>query len=279
MSTPLITVCIVNYNSADFILNTLSCLEKITKNSYKVIIRDNNSKIKDYNKLKKHSQKYSNVQIYRVENFNYIGSMAHGIAINDLLNKIGTKYGVIFDADCTFLMKNWDELLINEINSEYPIIGTPASYNTGDVRTSDFPLMYGILFDNSVMKEINLDFRPTQNGEKFRDVGYEIRDKLKEHGYKGKILGSRSTRFDKSGPFGKFICAEYYLNGHEIVFGSHFGRGSNLGKGKYLSPQSKKRRRYSLPIIGDFLLKQRGKKERKKWIKVCEDIVKSQLNL
>ena len=105
MSTPLITVCIVNYNSADFILNTLNCLEKITKNSYKVIIRDNNSKLKDYNKLKKNSQKYPYVDIYRIENFNYTGSIAHGIAINDLIHKINTKYGVILDADFTFLYK------------------------------------------------------------------------------------------------------------------------------------------------------------------------------
>jgi GT2 family glycosyltransferase len=87
----LITVCIVNYNSSDFILNTLYCLKNITKNSYKVIIRDNNSILKDFLNLKKKIRNYSNVELYRVDNFNYRGSLAHGIAINDLIKKIDTK--------------------------------------------------------------------------------------------------------------------------------------------------------------------------------------------
>ena len=96
-----------------------------------------------------------------------------------------------------------------------------------------FILMYGVLFVSAIMKEINIDFRPKKIGEKFRDVGYEIRDKLIEHNYKGKILEQRNTRFNKFGPFGNFICTEYYLNGHETVFGCHFARGSSLGRGKY----------------------------------------------
>ena len=274
MGLPLITICTVNYNSAKFVLNTLYCLERITKNDYKVIIRDNNSKFKDYKILKKNSQNFTNVFLYRIENFNYTGSIAHGIAVNDLINRIDTKYGVILDADCTFLLKNWDELLIKELDAEHPIIGTPATYNTGPKRTSDFPLMYGILFDSAVMKEINVDFRPDKKGQKVMDTGYKIRDKLIEHGYKSKIFEGRSTRINKSGPFRRFICAEYYLNGHNSVFGSHFGRGSSLGKGKFLSKN--KKIKYLLPIIGNFLLKQRGKRERKNWIKLCMEIVRSQ---
>jgi len=49
----LITIRIVNFNSYDFILNTLNCLKKITNNKYKVIIRENNSKIEDYLNLEK----------------------------------------------------------------------------------------------------------------------------------------------------------------------------------------------------------------------------------
>ncbi len=173
-------------------------------------------------------------------------------------------------------MKNWDELLIKKLTAECPIIGTPASYNRGQKNSSDFPLVYGALFDYTIMKEINVDFRPKKKGEKFSDTGYEIRDKLIEHGYKGKILEQQNTRFNKTGPFGRFICAEYYLNRHETVFGSHFGRGSSLGKAKFLSFNKKKK--YLLPIIGNFLLKRRGKREKKNWIKVCKEIVSNQIS-
>ncbi len=63
----LIAICISFYNDDNFILNTLYCLQKITKNKYKVIIRDNSSKLKNYVKLKKEIEKYPNVELYRVE--------------------------------------------------------------------------------------------------------------------------------------------------------------------------------------------------------------------
>ena len=271
MNNDLLTICIVNYNSADFILNTLYCLEKITKNKYKVIIRDNNSKIKDFKKLKRETQNYSNVFLYRINDFTYTGSIAHGIALNDLLNRIDSSYGVILDADCTFLYKDWDEVLINRINNEYPVIGTPASYTEGEKRSGDFPLMYGILFITKVLKEFNIDFRPKHEGV-YKDTGYTLKDYLIEHNYKGKILEEKNTRFIKSGPFSKIICVEYYLEGHEKIFACHFGRGSSLGRGKYLSGK-KKSSFYFIPIIGNFLLKLKGKREKKLWIKICKEIV------
>ena len=83
----------------------LYCLKKTTKNTYKVIIRDNNSKKKDYKNLKENIKKCPNVNLYRVENFNLHGSEAHSVAINDLITKIDTKFGVLLDADFTFLYK------------------------------------------------------------------------------------------------------------------------------------------------------------------------------
>ena len=47
-----IPIYIVNYNSSKLILNTLFCLDKITKNQYKSIIRYPNSELKDFQNLK-----------------------------------------------------------------------------------------------------------------------------------------------------------------------------------------------------------------------------------
>ncbi|MGQ4876430.1 MAG: glycosyltransferase [Promethearchaeia archaeon] len=267
----IITICIVNYNSADFIINTLYCLEKITKNPYKIIIRDNNSKFKDFKKLKKAVLNYKNVFLYRIENFRYIGSKAHGIAINDLVKRIDTPYGVILDADCTFLYKNWDEILINELSENTPIIGTQAPIGYGSKKYTDFPLMFAVLFDTNILKKLNIDFKPSDDMIT-KDTGYQMREAYLKAGYKGKLLIFKNTRDYKKGPFKDILCGEYYLNGKEHIFASHFSRGSTLGKAKYL--KTKIGRIINLiPIIGDYLLKLKGKREKKKWIKTCKQIV------
>jgi len=263
-----ITICIVNFNSSEFVLNTLYCLDKITKNSYKLIIRDNNSRLHDFLNLKKKIQNRSNVELYRVENFTHLGSIAHGHAINDLLKKINSKYGVILDADCTFLIKNWDEILINEINDEYPIIGTQAP--SLSEKPNDFPLMYAIMFDVGILKKLNINFMP-ENIKEFKDTGHELRKKYIGNGYKSKLITDRNTRVYKSGPFKDLICAEYYLDGYNNIFASHFGRGSTLGKNKYLN--TRKRFIYTLPFVGSRLLELKGKREKKKWLKICKRIV------
>lgn len=266
----LITVCIVNYNSSAFIINTLYCLKKLTKCEYKVIIRDNNSKIKDFLNLKKNIRKISNVQLYRVENFDYKGSLAHGTALNDLIDKIDTKYGVILDADCTFLYKNWDEILINELDNDHPIIGTQALKGFNHKKFRDFPFMYAILFDVNIFKRLDINFKPIDI-KKGKDTGYQMREKYLSNGFKGKILLFKNTREYKSGPFHKYICGEYYLEGYEKIFACHFGRGSTLGRMKYL--KGKMRKYYLIPFTGIHLLKIKGKIEKRGWIKTCRKIV------
>ncbi|MHA1758482.1 MAG: glycosyltransferase [Promethearchaeota archaeon] len=271
----LLTICIVNYNTADFILNTLFCLKKLTKNPYKVIIRDNNSNLKDFLKLKKFTHKISYISLYRIENFNYRGSMAHGIALNDLIKKIDTKYGVILDADFTFLHKNWDEILIDQLDSEHPIIGTQPPIGPNSKKPIDFPLMFGLLFDNDIFKKLKIDFRP-KNPSNFIDTGYDLRNKYLRNKYRGKIIKYKNTRYYKKGPFRNVICAEYYLNGYSKIFGSHFGRGASLGAQKYLKTRLGKL--YTISFFGirnisKFFLKERGKWEKRKWIKICRDII------
>jgi len=270
----IITVCIVNYNTSEFVLNTLYCLNKLTKNNYKVIIRDNNSKIKDFLNLKNNIDEFSNIELFRVEDFKYTGSMAHAIAINELINKIDTKYGVILDADCTFLHDNWDNILINEIDEKCPIIGTQAPNTPNSKKFKDFPLMFALFFNTDILKKLNVDFKPT-NIKDAKDTGYNLRDTYLENGYEGKIINFRSTRTYKMGPFREVICGEYYLEGYDKIFASHFGRGSSLGATKYL--KSWKKKFYRIPKIGTYFLKLKGKREKKKWIKICQELVHNQL--
>ena len=273
----LITVCISNHNTSDFTLNSINCLKKITKNPYKIIIRDNYSRLKDYLKLKKKVQSLTNIELYRIEDLNIPNaqaSLAHAIALNDLISRIDTKYGAVIDSDFTFLYKNWDEILIDELNENYPIIGTQAPIAETSEKLKDFPYVFGFFFDTKIMHSLNIDFRPDYDDIRQKDTGYKLRDKYLENGYEGKLLLFKNTRDYKQGPFRNVICAEYYLEGHNEIFGSHFGRGSSLGAQKYRS--IKKLNLYSIPIIRKYLLEHKGKFERKKWIDICKNIVNNQ---
>jgi hypothetical protein len=265
-----ITLCIVHFNDADFVLNTLYCLKRLTKNKYKVIIRDNNSNPRFYRKLKIGVENYENVYLYRAEGFKLRGSLGHGTALNELVKKIDTPYGVILDSDCTFLIKNWGEVLINKLNDRIKIIGTQAS---GD-KPKDFPLMFAILFETKTLKRLNIDFRPKDLARR-QDTGWELREKYLKAGFQGKNIGTKNTRDYKKGPFRNLLgVEEYYLNGFDHIFASHFGRGSTFGMAKYKKDTSFI---YRIPIISRPLRKMMGKREIREWIKICKEIVDSQI--
>ena len=111
-----ITVLLVNYNTSKFIEILLYSLQKLTFNSYKVIICDNGSKDIEILKLSKVVTKYKNIDIiFRLQS--KIGSVAHGEALDVLIKKVRTKYTVIMDTDCVLLMKYWDKYMIIQMKS------------------------------------------------------------------------------------------------------------------------------------------------------------------
>jgi len=265
MSEQVLTIVIVNYNSSAFVEFSLFALAKLTKNRYKVTICDNGSSWLDKRKLKRVASKYSNVDlIFRKQSAR--GSMGHGEALNILIDRIDAPYGVILDADALFLKKNWDELLINQVDDKAKIIGAPLPENP--VKPIDFPLTYAVLFDTEVFKSLKVDMRP-RNPKAGEDTGWEMREKFLDNGYTGKVLQVRSTREYKEGPFRNVICVEYYLQGLDDIFACHFGRGSSLGAAKYKEWSTL----LQLPCINQIARKIKGYKERKEWLATCKEII------
>ena len=280
MDNLLITIGISNHNTSAFVIKSLEALEKLTKNKYQVIIRDNDSDYKDYLKLKDELKDTPNILLYREDNLGFKeneASLAHGTAVNDLISRMNTKYGAIFDSDFIVLCENWDEYLINSINNEYPIIGTQAGEFSTKER--DFPYVFGFFFLTEIMKNLQIDFRPNViEGEEVipsYDTGFQMRDKFLNNGYKGKLLYLKNTRYYDSKYFPKVICGEYYLKKDEEIFGSHFARGSSLGKAKYL--RGWKGKIYLLPKIGKYLERAKGKREIKRWLRSCSKIIDKHL--
>lgn len=265
---PHLSILIVNYNTSDFISLILKAIKQLSYYPTKILIADNNSVRSDFKKLKSLEKQYLNLIIFRL-NHNLKGSLAHGNALNFLCSKIETPYFAILDSDATFLFKNWDKILIKQLSNEVKVIGSEPAGN----KPKDFPLMYAILLETKTFKSLNINFKP-QNIQAQQDTGWELREKYLTAGYKGKIIEAKNTRHYKNGPFKQVICAEYYLEGHQSIFASHFGRGATLGAQKYRKGFA--RYIYRIPILGKYLLKRKGQKEKEYWIKICLQVINSQ---
>lgn len=264
MSEDLITVVTVNYNTSAFVEISLFALAKLTKNRYKVIICDNGSSYLNQRKLKRIASKYNNVELF-FRRESALGSIGHGEALNILIGKIDTPFGAILDADATFLKKDWDEILINQLDDEVKIIGAPRNL----IKSVDFPSTYAVLFDAEVFRSLKIDMRP-KNPKIGQDVGWEMRERFRKNGYKDDFLEVRSTRKYKEGPFGNVICDEYYLQGYDGIFACHFGRGATLGAAKYYKGRN---RLLSVPGVNHIAKKMKGYKEKKEWLAVCKKII------
>lgn len=265
---PSITLLTVNFNTSKFIELIVYATQHLNYYPTEILVVDNTSEQADYLKLDSIAKKTPNMSVFRLDH-NFTGSMAHGFALNFLLKKVTTPYFAILDSDATFLVKNWDQILIDRFTEKIKVIGTQASGN----KPKDFPLMYACLFETATFQSLNIDFRP-KDIQKGLDTGWEMREKYQMAGYEGITLEFRNTRHYKEGPFKKFLCAEYYLENRKEIFASHFGRGATLGASKYFKGSMKTL--YNLPLIGRTLLKKRGLQEKKNWIKTCKQIIDRQ---
>jgi len=90
-------------------------------------------------------------------------SFNHGTAINYALPKITSDYIIIADADLAMLYKNWDEVIIEQLQ-KYDCFG---SKNVKKNREGlNFPNVPFFCFRKDVLNKIDLDFTPILNKEK-----------------------------------------------------------------------------------------------------------------
>jgi len=265
-----ISILIVNYNTSDFIKLSLYALSHLTKSTFHVYICDNGSRKKDIERLEKLKDTYENITVFFRQQ-SQEGSIGHAEALDFLLEKTQSTFTVILDADCIFLYNCWDKLLINELKDQVAIAGTPP-VPTQNRKPHDFPLMYAIIFITEIYKSLNISLMPDRNNiKKGMDTGHEMREKYLNAGFRSFTLVCKSTRVDKSGPFGKTtFCAEYYHPDIENIFACHFGRGSTLGYGKFKSFF------YKIPFWGTFIKFLRSRIDKKRWILKCYKIINKQ---
>jgi len=267
---PIITILTVNYRTSDFIDLMLYAFKKLTKNSYKVIICDNYSNDKEKKKIAQIAQRYEHTEIiFRKQTKK--GSIGHAEAMDILVSKVDTPYFVTMDADCTFLYKEWDSLLISHIDKTTKAIGTTLPKNKTQNKPTDFPLVFAVLFETETFKRLNPSFMPDDiKKDKSKDTGWQTREKFLQNGYKGMVFDGVNTRYDKHTPYGDLLCAVYYFEGKLIA--SHFSRGSSDGVVKYNHKWY-----FKIPLLSRVFKKMRGLKEKKRWLNISRSIIDKEI--
>lgn len=274
-----LTILITNYNTTAFVELLLHALKKLTKNEYNVLINDNGSSLTDTAKLLKLARKYNNVFLHFRDSKGERTSLAHGRALDSLMPLYSSKYTAVFDSDAVVLQKNWDEKLIQLFNDKVKIAGTPlagAGNNPAknNPKTFDFPFQFVLLFETEIFKQLNISWQPKIIQEQGFDTSWQLKPKYLSAGFEGKILIEKNTRLYNEGPFCGFLgVIDYYLNEGEAIFASHFGRGTTLGSAKYRKGTNFL---YRIPKIGRLFRMARGKRDKKKWISICRQIIDKQ---
>lgn len=265
---PRLTILTVNYNSAPFIRFMLDALEKLTFLPYEVIVCDNGSAASDLVLLKNALTNRRNACVYYRQQ-SQIGSVGHGEALDLICGKVETEYFTVIDADAAFLVKDWDRILIERLTDTIKAIGTQAAGG----KVQDFPHMYGVLFETATFRSLRCSFLPVPGEviDPHRDTGWMIREKFHAAGLKGVVLKMKNTRDWKNGPFQKMTCGEFYLQGMDHIFASHYGRGSTLGAAKRRGIWT------SIPVLRRVIAARVGARERELWIQTAQQIVDSQL--
>jgi len=263
---PMFTVVTVNWNTADFLEVMLEAFTKLSTHEFLFYVMDNGSCKKDMDKLVSISKKYPQFSV-RYRQQNKTGSINHAEALDLLIPEVHTPYTVVMDADCTFLMKGWDEYCISQLDESVKIIGTELGAVKEVEKKNNFVFPFAAFFETKTHRDLNTSSMP---GDRSRgqDTCWQWKRDHGAAGYEHKIFSVRNTRTYKGGPFKDIISAEYYTQEGTLI-ANHFSRGSTLGASKYAS-------KIPIPYIRTFIGKQIGAREKKTWIETCRNIINNQ---
>lgn len=265
----LLSILITNYNTLDFIKLSLLALKKLTGNKYKVLINDNGSRKTEVDELKRIRDANKNIFVnFRRSQYTH-ASYAHAEALDILIDMADTQYTAVLDSDCIFLLKDWDEVLINELDGKIKIIGTPLPQGRSGLKPYNFPFQFAVLFETKIYKDLKVSCMP-KDILKGQDTCWEWMPKFINNGYEGRIFTVKNTRDFKDGPFKKIVCEEYYLDDGRLI-ASHFGRGSSGGSVKYYHKWF-----FNIPIASNLIKKSVALQQKKNWGKICCDLIDSQ---
>ena len=266
----LISVLITNFNTLKFVKLALYALRKLTKNPYRVLINDNGSKWGEIKRLKQIEKENENIFVNFRETKD-AASLAHGTALDILIEMVNTPYTIILDSDCTFLRLNWDEVLLGLLDDKIKIVGTPLPEGRSGNKPSDFPFQFAVMFETETYRRLNISCKP-KDISMGQDTCWEWKPKFTGAGFQGKTFQVRNTRDFESKYFAGLVGVEEYYISDNVLTASHFGRGHGIGIAKYKEDFWY----YKIPKVSGLIKRMRGKREIANWIGRCRRIIDSQ---
>jgi hypothetical protein len=140
-------------------------------------------------------------------------SLNHSLALNLAQKYVENDYVIFADADICILYKNWDDIIIQELQ-KYDCFG--ASYND-KIKYKKFPNLYLFAFRSYILDKVELDFSPKllksgkicktkvnkkeakifglKNGGILKcDTGWKLPKIIKPQGFKSKVLQAVSMK-------------------------------------------------------------------------------------
>lgn len=177
-----------------------------------------------------------------------VGSVGHGECLDFLLSKVESEVGLMCDVDTVVLKKNWDDMLVQRLNSDEKNAMIGTEYDRTNKKLMNFPNAVFSMFKVKPFLDLGVTFNPMVSGktiiideknfeifgkkigdEILLDVGANVCYILKTNGYDGIALPLKSPR---CGDDCIFITND--MNGEEHLLDSvpiisHVGRGSVRG--------------------------------------------------
>lgn len=262
-----VSILIANHNTAAFLAVSLRAIHALTTNPFTVLVNDDGSDSADLTALHTLERNYPDVHVWHRPS-RAGGSTAHGEALDFLMSHVETPYTAVLDADCTPLMRSWDDYLINRLDEQTRIIGSRLGEGWSGNKPIDFPLPFLVLFDTGTYRDLGISALP-ENPSAGRDTCWQWRPKYLGAGYRGETLKSVNTRLTPVPPFDNVQCAVYYT--HEgCLIGSHFGRGSNpAGKRPAHHRFLKSLARRALAEPDETSVSN----QRERWLQTCREVI------
>lgn len=110
-----------------------------------------------------------------------LSSFRHGTVLNKLIHLMNSEYGMFLDQDVAFLLKNWNEIFINELQKDkIQAIGVEHS---NKLKYLNFPCIVMSMFRNKLIQDLNIDFRPPKTASSH----YIVQTKNEAHCWHKKI--------------------------------------------------------------------------------------------
>jgi len=99
-------------------------------------------------------------------------SLNHGVAMNLALKYVKSEYVVFIDADMAIVHKNWDDIIVSELNKN-DCFG--VSYSDV-VKYKNFPTVYLFTFRSYILDKADLDFTPRIMNDSGKPIRYIVNE-------------------------------------------------------------------------------------------------------